>query len=57
MLTKDFLRKYIHYAKKQVAPVLSDDAMEAISSEYATMRAKIGVQVQFGRENPAAKAE
>lgn len=44
VLTKDFLRKYIHYAKKQVAPVLSDDAMEAIMNEYGTMRAKSGTK-------------
>ena len=44
VLTKEFLRKFIHYAKKQVAPVLSDDAMEAISSDYATMRAKSGTK-------------
>jgi DNA replicative helicase MCM subunit Mcm2 (Cdc46/Mcm family) len=27
-LTKDFLRKYIHYAKARIHPVLSDTAME-----------------------------
>jgi len=35
VLTKEFLRKYIHFAKKSIHPVLSDDAMEAISSSYA----------------------
>lgn len=39
-LTKDFLRKYIHYAKNKCKPVLSDEAMEAISNAYAQMRVK-----------------
>ena len=40
VLTKDFLRKFIHYAKHRVHPVLSEAAMEQISSAYANMRAK-----------------
>jgi DNA replication licensing factor MCM3 len=40
LLTKEFLRKYIHYAKSRIHPVLSDDAMESISTAYAGMRAK-----------------
>jgi hypothetical protein len=40
VLTKDFLRKYIHYARSRVKPVLSEEAMEAISSAYAEMRSK-----------------
>ena len=40
VLTKDFLRKYIHYARSRVKPVLSAEAMEAISSAYAEMRSK-----------------
>lgn len=40
LLTKEFLRKYIHYAKNRIQPVLSDDAMERISSDYANMRAQ-----------------
>ena len=40
VLTKDFLRKYIHYAKNRVHPVLSEVAMENISTAYADMRAK-----------------
>jgi DNA replicative helicase MCM subunit Mcm2 (Cdc46/Mcm family) len=40
VLTKDFLRKYIHYARHRVKPVLSDEAMDAISVAYADMRSK-----------------
>ena len=40
LLTKDFLRKYIHYAKNRIQPVLSDDAMEIISTSYANMRSR-----------------
>jgi DNA replicative helicase MCM subunit Mcm2 (Cdc46/Mcm family) len=40
LLTKEFLRKYIHYAKLKLAPVLSDEAMEMISASYANMRAR-----------------
>mmetsp|Transcript_32812 Transcript_32812/g.70820 ORF Transcript_32812/g.70820 Transcript_32812/m.70820 type:complete len:657 (+) Transcript_32812:2-1972(+) len=40
LLTKEFLRKYIHFAKSRVHPSLSDPAMETISSAYANMRAR-----------------
>lgn len=40
LLTKEFLRKYIHYAKNRVHPVLSDEAMDSISTSYANMRAR-----------------
>ena len=40
LLTKEFLRKYIHYAKNRVQPVLSEEAMQAISGCYANMRAR-----------------
>lgn len=40
LLTKDFLRKYIHYAKSRISPVLSEEAMENISNAYASMRAR-----------------
>jgi DNA replication licensing factor MCM3 len=40
LLTKEFLRKYIHFAKLKQAPVLSDAAMETISASYANMRAR-----------------
>lgn len=40
IFTKDFLRRYIHFAKNRMNPELSDDAMEAISLSYANMRAK-----------------
>lgn len=40
LLTKEFLRKYIHYAKNRMQPVLSDESMERISSDYANMRAQ-----------------
>jgi DNA replicative helicase MCM subunit Mcm2 (Cdc46/Mcm family) len=40
VLTKEFLRKYIHYARNRVKPVLSDEAIDAISVAYADMRSK-----------------
>ena len=39
-LTKEFLRKYIHYAKNKVKPVLSDAAMDCIPTCYSEMRSK-----------------
>lgn len=39
VLTKEFLRKYIYYAKMRFQPVLSDEAEERISTAYANMRA------------------
>ncbi len=39
VLTKEFLRKYIHFAKR-IQPTLSDDAIERISNAYAGMRAQ-----------------
>lgn len=46
LLTKEFLRKYIHYAKNRIHPTLSEDAMETIAAEYAGMRGR-----QQGRRN------
>jgi DNA replication licensing factor MCM3 len=40
LLSKEFLRKYIYFAKQKYKPVLSDEAMELISDSYAQMRAK-----------------
>ena len=41
ILSKEFLRKYIFYAKnRNNAPKLSEEAMENISTAYANMRAK-----------------
>jgi len=41
ILSKEFLRKYIFYAKnKPQSPKLSEEAMENISTAYANMRAK-----------------
>jgi DNA replication licensing factor MCM3 len=40
LLNKEFLRKYIHYAKNRIQPVLSEDAMDRISNAYANMRAQ-----------------
>eukprot|EP00605_Chrysophyceae_sp_TOSAG23-4_P003021 GSChrysophyteH1.ASY1.ANO1.3326.1 assembled CDS len=45
LLTKEFLRKYIKYAKQFTAPSLGEEATELISSEYANMRAKSGVRL------------
>jgi DNA replication licensing factor MCM3 len=40
VLTKEFFKKYIYYAKTRIQPTLSEDAMTAISNEYANMRSK-----------------
>ena len=40
ILTKDFLKKYIHYAKSRIHPELSAEAMESIAVAYGNMRAK-----------------
>jgi DNA replicative helicase MCM subunit Mcm2 (Cdc46/Mcm family) len=39
-LTKDFLRKYVHYAKSKELPDITDDASHAIENEFAQMRSK-----------------
>ena len=39
-LTKEFLRKFIHYAKNRISPVLTDSAMNNISEAYTQMRSK-----------------
>ena len=39
-LTKDFLRKFMYFAKKKIEPVLTDVAMSNISEAYTQMRAK-----------------
>jgi DNA replication licensing factor MCM3 len=38
LLTKEFLRKYIHYAKSRITPELTDEASAAISAAYGAMR-------------------
>ena len=40
LLTKNFLRKYLHFSKSQIRPILSDNAMDSISTAFAGMRAK-----------------
>jgi len=40
VLNQDFLRKYLHYAKTRVQPVLSEEAREAIANKYAEMRSR-----------------
>jgi DNA replication licensing factor MCM3 len=45
LLTKDFLKKYIFYAKEQAKkspPVLTDETIATISEEYSQMRARSG---------------
>ena len=37
---KEFLRKFMHFAKNRIHPVLTDEAEESISTSYANMRAK-----------------
>lgn len=40
VLQHDFLRKYMHFAKTRIAPVLTEAAREAICNRYAEMRAR-----------------
>ena len=40
LLSKAFLRKFIHYAKNRVMPELSEEAMDSISNAYSTMRSQ-----------------
>ena len=40
ILSQDFLRKYIFYAKKKIKPELTEDAREYIANRYAEMRSK-----------------
>lgn len=40
ILQHDFLRKFIHFAKTRVKPVLTDSAREFIANRYAEMRCK-----------------
>jgi len=39
-LQHDFLRKYTHFAKTRIKPVLTDEARESIASHYAEMRSR-----------------
>jgi DNA replicative helicase MCM subunit Mcm2 (Cdc46/Mcm family) len=43
VLHKEFVKKYLHYAKKLV-PALTDEARETIAAEYATLRAKVSAR-------------
>eukprot|EP00559_Dactyliosolen_fragilissimus_P005909 CAMPEP_0184861300 /NCGR_PEP_ID=MMETSP0580-20130426/6007_1 /TAXON_ID=1118495 /ORGANISM="Dactyliosolen fragilissimus" /LENGTH=785 /DNA_ID=CAMNT_0027358729 /DNA_START=122 /DNA_END=2476 /DNA_ORIENTATION=- len=40
VLQHDFLRKYLHYSKTRIKPVLTDDARECIANRYAEMRSR-----------------
>lgn len=40
ILQHDFLRKYLHYAKKRITPILTEEARECIASRYAEMRSR-----------------
>jgi len=40
VLQHDFLRKYLHYAKTRIKPVLTEEARECIASRYAEMRSR-----------------
>ncbi|KAA0001644.1 MAG: minichromosome maintenance protein MCM [Thermoplasmata archaeon] len=43
----DFMRKYIAYAKRNVFPVLSEEAIERIKNYYVDMRAKAKETIPF----------
>merc|ERR1711865_630499 len=38
VLQHDFLRKYLHFAKTRMKPVLTEEARECIAGRYAEMR-------------------
>jgi len=40
VLQHDFLRKYLHFAKTRIKPVLTEEARECIASRYAEMRGR-----------------
>jgi len=40
VLSQEFLRKYLHFAKTRIQPVLTEGAREAIASRYAEMRSR-----------------
>lgn len=40
VLSQDFLRKYIYYAKRKIKPELTEEAREFIANAYAEMRSK-----------------
>lgn len=40
MLQHEFLRKYIHFAKTRMKPVLTDEARDFIANRYAEMRCR-----------------
>jgi DNA replication licensing factor MCM3 len=40
LLTINFVKKYIHYAKNRLKPQLTDPAREIIADNYATLRSK-----------------
>lgn len=40
VLHHDFLRKYLHYAKTKIQPILTEEARECIASRYAEMRSR-----------------
>jgi len=40
ILSQDFLRKYLHFAKTKFQPILTDGAREAIAAKYAEMRSR-----------------
>lgn len=40
VLQQDFLRKYLHFAKTRIKPVLTEEAREEIALRYAEMRSR-----------------
>ena len=40
VLQHDFLRKYLHFAKTRMKPVLTEEARECIANRYAEMRSR-----------------
>ena len=40
VLKRDFLRKYLHFAKTRMKPMLTEEAREAIAARYAEMRSR-----------------
>ena len=40
LLTISFIKKYIHYAKNQVVPVLTQEASDFIAAKYSELRTR-----------------
>jgi DNA replication licensing factor MCM3 len=52
ILTRSFLRKYLHYSKKTGSPILSEEAAEYISSAWTQLRNREETDLQEYKASP-----